>query len=167
VSAERLQSARAFAAFAMNGWTQPALRAFCTEHGISEDQSRIWWPRGLRSVAWDLNAAADEEMMMHWPDGASSLAAVFEQRFKSNGSLRRSVGHLAKSDLFHPFNTIARTAETARCMLTLRDLRPTAWNVSRVVVAYSAAVLIWVGDRGDGSRTARAGSFYLALVGLR
>lgn len=167
MSAERLDFARAFAAVAVNGWTNAALRAFCLEHGISEKDSRTWWPRGVRSLAWDLNAAADDEMMRQWPNGSSTLGAIFDQRFKSNESLRASVGHLARSDLFDPFNTIARTAQTSRRMLELRGLRLTIWNVSRVVAAYSATVLVWVGDRGDGSRTARSGRFFLAVAGLR
>lgn len=160
--------ARAFAAFATNGWTEGALQTVCDQQNISSEQKRTWWPKGVRSVAWDLNAAADEEMVRHWHDGAPSLSAIFEQRFAANETLRASVGQLAKSDFFHPFNTLARTAETARLMLALRNLRPSFWRVSGLVPAYSAAVLVWIGDRTEGRvRTARASRRFLALVGLR
>lgn len=168
MSSERLTTARAFTAFATHGWTEAALQAFCAQQNISGEQQRDWWPSGVRSVAWDLNAAADEEMMRRWSEGAPSLIAVFDERFRANEALRTSVGHLAKSDLFHPFNTVARTAETARCMLALRDLRASSWRVSRLVLAYSATVLVWVSDRSAGrTRTKRAGRLFLALVGLR
>lgn len=160
--------ARAFAAFAVNGWTEAALQAFCEQRDISKEQRHAWWPRGVRSVAWDLNAAADEEMVLHWPHGAPSFAAIFDQRFKANESLRASVGQLARSDLFDPLNTLARTAETARRMLELRKLHPSFWRVSRLVTAYSAAVLVWIGDRSEARiHTSRAGRLYLALTGLR
>jgi hypothetical protein len=159
---------QAFAAFAAGGWTQAALRAFCEQHDVSEQQRHAWWPQGVRSVAWDLNAAADEEMRHHWRQGAPSLAAIFRQRFIANEGLRQSVGQLAKSDLFHPFNTMARTAETARHMLALRNMQPTFWCLSRLVLAYSATVLVWIGDRTEGrTRTMPAGARFLALVGLR
>jgi hypothetical protein len=167
VNAERLTLARAFAAFAANGWTHAAFEAFCDQQNLTKEQRRAWWPRGVRSVAWDLNAAADDEMRRRWPEGAPSLAAIFEERFKANENLRASVGQLARSDLFHPFNTVARTAETARHMLALRNVRPSSWRVSRLVLAYSATVLAWIGDRSKGrARTARAGAFFLALVGF-
>lgn len=160
--------ARAFAAFAANGWTKAALRAFCAQHAISERQQHAWWPGGIRSIAWDLNAAADEEMERHWPQGAPTFAAIFAQRFKANESLRASVGYLAKSDLFHPFNTMARTAKTARRMQAIRGLQAKAWRTGRLVAAYSAAVLVWIDDSSEaGTRTARASTAFLALVGLR
>lgn len=160
--------ARAFAAFATDGWTEATLQAFCAQRDISKEQRQALWPRGVRSIAWDLNAAADQEMVQHWPQGAPLLAAIFEQRFKANENLRSSVGQLAKSDLFHPFNTLARTAQTARGMLQLRNLRPSFWRVSRLVAAYSAAVLVWIGDQSEGRvRTARASRRYLALAGFR
>lgn len=160
--------ARAFAAFAASGWKEAALQAFCDQQGISREQQRAWWPKGVRSIAWDLNAAADEEMERNWPEGAPSLAAIFEQRFKANETLRASVGQLAKSDFLHPVNTLARTAATARHMLALRNLRPSFWRVSRLVAAYSATVLVWVGDRSEArARTARTSALFLVLVGLR
>lgn len=168
MNAEQLPMARAFAAYATSGWTKMALQAFCAQHNISAEQQRAWWPGGIRSVAWDMNAAADEEMERHWLHGAPTFAAIFEQCFKANESLRASVGHLAKSDLFHPFNTIARTAETVRRMQALRGLHTNAWRTGRLVAAYSAAVLVWVGDSSEtGTRTARASAAFLALVGLR
>ncbi|MCX7358735.1 MAG: hypothetical protein NT015_11445 [Alphaproteobacteria bacterium] len=168
MSADRQTLSRAFAAFAAKGWTEATLRAFCNQQSISDEQRRAWWPNGVRSVAWDLNAAADEEMERRWPEGAPSLVAIFEQRFKSNESLRASVGQLARSDLFHPFNTISRTAETARRMLALCKFRPNFWRVSRLVIAYSATVLVWIGDRSEGgARTKRAGGAFLVFLGLR
>jgi hypothetical protein len=133
----------------VDGWTERALHAFCARHEISAQERKRLWPRGVRSIAWDLNTAADAEMAAAWPDGAPSLQAIIERRFAANEALRGAVRQLARSDLFDPFNTLARTAQTARLMLRLRGMALNGWRVRRLVVVYSVAVLVWIGDRSD------------------
>jgi len=148
--AERLSLASDFATSATT-WNAAALRGFCTQRGIAEDREKALWPRGVRSLARDLNEAADERMLRRWQNETPTLYDVLVWRFADNESLRPAVAALARSDLWHPADTLARTGITARRMLRLAG-KSGEIRVWLLVLAYSAAVLVWLLDGSAGRR---------------
>lgn len=156
------------------GWSRSAFEAFCAKRQITPQQQRQLWPRGLRSVARNLNEAADEQMCLAWANVArASLVDIVLRRFADNQSLKPSVARLAKSDLLHPFDTLTRTSQTAERMLLCRggyrNRTPVGRFVERwsLVVLYSVCVLVWIGDHTDGQlHTDRATRRLLSTVGL-
>jgi hypothetical protein len=140
------------------GWRRDLLRQLCADRGISAAEMRRRWPRGARSVAWELNGLADAAMLDRFErEKADRTSTILLARFHQNRSLKRSVARLAFSDLFHPFDTLRRTAVTARAMWRCRDA-PVQVPGHRLMLifAYSVCVLIWLVDRSpDEERTRR------------
>lgn len=136
-----------------NGWNTAAFRRFCFARGISAEEMHARWPAGVRSLGWDLNHYADNVMSARFDKtGPAPLSKIILDRFDDNAPIKQAVRHLAQSDAFHPVDTLARTARTAKAMWRFQD-RPMPRSVfgQRVktwslVVLYSACVLVWLAD---------------------
>lgn len=142
-----------FANFAATfGWSAGSLREFCSEHGIDVKTAAKWWPRGVRSVAQNFNAIADQAMI-EWVERTNPkrLSDILSHRFEANQQFKPTVRQLAKSDTFHPFDTFSRTADTAERMLcSSRGIVPPRSQVALLVILYSGLVLIWLStERAD------------------
>lgn len=156
------------------GWSRSAFDAFCSRNQIAPEEQKRYWPKGLRSVARSLNEAADEEMLRTWAEaGKGSMIDIVLRRFADNLRLKPSVAQLAKSDFLHPFDTLLRTSQTAERMLLCRGGYRSSGRVRRfmerwsLVLAYSACVLVWIGDRTESQRhTDRATRRFLAIASL-
>jgi hypothetical protein len=142
-----------------HGWKPSTLRSFCTANGISPADMRALWPRGIRSVARQLNAQADAVMIARARVlGSSTLSGLILGRFADNGPLKGAVGSLARSDAMHPIDTLARTAQTARAMwqcLGICNPQPggPGWlRVWALTIMYSMFVLVWLTDRSRSQR---------------
>lgn len=128
------------------GWTVTALSAFSVAHGLSPNRQQVMWPRGVRSVGHDLNAWADAEMVAEFErEGARPLSEVIATRFAAHYRLKPAVGQLARSDAFHPLDTLRRTHATALAMWRCAGEPPNgrSWPL---VLLYSACVLVWLAD---------------------
>lgn len=167
--------ALAFAAEAgERGWSRSTFEAFCVGHHITFEQQQYIWPNGIRSVARSLNEGADQQMLRAWANAErASMVDIILRRFADNQPLKSSVAQLAKSDFLHPFDTLTRTARTAERMLLCRGgyrrSGPVGQFIERwtLVLAYSACVLVWIGDHTeDQRRTDRATRRFLAIAGL-
>lgn len=127
-------------------------------------------PLGVRDFGRKLNAMADARTAATFRNAAApTMAEILLSRFEQNTALKPTVGNLALSDLFHPVDTLRRTEATARVMWAAygrgRGGRLDRW---RLVFAYSACVLVWLGDGAPGlDRTRGAIKIALALVGVR
>ncbi|WP_395646819.1 hypothetical protein [Terricaulis sp.] len=167
---DRAALAHAFAASGVS-WTDAAVAQFAVQQGLSVAECKTLWPRGARSVAWDLNKSADRAMQRRWRGETPGLREIVLHRFADNAALKRSIGTLARSDSMHPCNTLARTAETARRMILCaggyRSAPPLGHFLERwlLVFAYSFCVLVWLADdRADQRATRRAVTL---LIGAR
>jgi len=153
----------AFARMAADhGWSLATLRSFCRQRQISDAERRRRWPRGVRSLGWQLNAYADLETLSDWTsNGSPSLYELIMRRFEANEPLKLSVKRLAVSDLLHPVDTVLRTIETARLFWRCRKVRPPGSSLAitvktgMLVALYSAAVLVWLGDKPPAYRRLR------------
>lgn len=162
---ERLQLAQEFAtAASATGWTGEALSAFCRGRGISIEQEELLWPRGVRSVSWDLNEAADAQMLSVWEGGRPSLRDVLFRRFSDNEPLRSAVGALARSDFLHPLDTLGRTARTAERMLRISGGGASKIRIGLLTLSYSGAVLVWLADRSPSRGATRWASRAAAFL---
>lgn len=161
---ERLQLAEEFAAEAsVTGWTGDSLSTFCRSRNISPETQKVLWPRGVRSASWDLNDAADAQMLQAWEGRRPSLCEVLLQRFSDNEPLRASVAALARCDALHPLDTLSRTAQTAARMLRISGGDAGWVHVWLLTLSYSVAVLVWFADhsadRGATRWASRAAAF--------
>ncbi|WP_426269381.1 hypothetical protein ACN9MB_14540 [Dyella kyungheensis] len=160
---------------ATHGWKRSTLRSFCTANGISLAGMRAQWPMGIRSVARQLNAQADAVMVARARVlGSPTLSGLILGRFADNEPLKGAVGRLAQSDAMHPFDTLARTARTARAMwqcLSVRNPRtggPGWLRVWALTIMYSVFVLVWLTDRSISQKAVRtAVHFGVRLLGER
>lgn len=133
------------------GWRKSTLDRFCGALGISETQRRTRWPKGVRSIGWQLNERADEVVFEHFTrSGALPLSQILLQRFRSNEPLRLSVRRLAYSDAFHPADTWARTMRTVKLMWQCQDI-PLRESFLRsrlregmLGILYSGCVIVWL-----------------------
>lgn len=147
---------------ATHGWKPSTLRTFCAANNISPTDMHARWPQGIRSVARQFNAQADLVMIARANAlGTMTLSRLILERFADNEPLKRAVGSLARSDALHPFDTMARTAQTARAMWRCLSLSKTppggpGWlRVWGLTVMYSACVLVWLGDRSTSQVAVR------------
>lgn len=157
------------------GWTEACLGRFCTEQRISYDDSKRRWPRGVRSLSWELNRLADRNMLNLYKDvPAPSMAEIFLSRFSQNRGFKPAIAKLAWSDLRHPIDTLARTRTTAdhmwRCYGRQRwtgrlGAGLDGWLVS---ATYALCVVVWLLDVSQNERfTGRAVRASLLMIGLR
>jgi hypothetical protein len=127
-------------------------------------------PLGVRDFGRKLNALADARTAATFRNAtAPTMGEIVLSRFEQNTALRPTVAKLALSDLFHPVDTLRRTEATARVMWALygrgRGGRLDRWLL---VFAYSACVLVWLGDNAPGLRRTRgAVRIALTLIGVR
>ncbi|MDO9223772.1 MAG: hypothetical protein Q7U20_08695 [Caulobacter sp.] len=152
-----------------SGWTRATLRRFCADRGIGEAETAERWPDGVRGLGRAFNDDADARMKgaLEGLPGLT-LTGILMARFAQNADRKGAVARLAWSDLFHPLDTLGRTARTARLMLAMRSEKQGGSATSRLVLAYCLAVLVWLGDRTVDQRlTRRAVRLGLLLVGLR
>lgn len=162
----------AYAAETSN-WSAASLEVFLEGRGISRVEQELIWPRGIRSAARGLNDAADEQMCCVWASvREAKLADIIWQRFADNQHLKKSVGMLARSDFFHPIDTLSRTVQTVEHMLQCRGGYRASGPVGRfaerwcLVLVYSASVLVWLGDKSESqNRTRNATHRLLKLIG--
>ena len=149
------------------GWRAEVLSRFGARRGLSDEVRRQLWPKGVRSVAWELNALADAATRAAFRGNpAARTSAIIVARFDQNRPLKRAVRRLARSDLFHPVDTLKRTAVTAELMWECRAGRTplTSWRRARLVAAYCLVVLLWLADPSLEARlTKRATPFVTSL----
>jgi hypothetical protein len=120
----------------VHGWTRRALRDFPELEGSSP-----------RDVAWALNDIADSEMCRRFQGKLGvSWNELIRYRFIQNAPLKASVMRLARSDIWHPVDTLARTDKTARAMQAC-GAPGGAIKRSLMVLVYSTCVLVWLVDR--------------------
>jgi hypothetical protein len=157
------------------GWSQAAFHEFMDAQGVSTDMQLTLWPHGARSAARIMNTLADDEMNRRWATASNArLADIVQQRFADNRPLKRSVARLALSDLVHPLDTLARTAQTADHMLVCRGGYRATGVMARwcerwaLVMAYSACVLVWLADKTPNEGLTRGAIHHLlAFIGAR
>ena len=140
------------------GWRNEALERYGARRGLSAEARKGLWPKGVRSVAWELNALADAVTRAAFRDRPGvSTSTIIAARLDQNRSLKRAVSRLARSDLFHPVDTLRRTAVTAELMWECRTggAPPTSLRRARLVAAYSIVVLLWLADRSPGERVTK------------
>ncbi len=145
-------------AAARSGWRTSLLRRLCERRGISPDECERRWPHGVRSVASELNAWADEATIARFAaQPAPRMSDIVLSRFEDNLRHKRSVRRLAWSDLLHPLDTLRRTAQTSRTLWRCHVAGASASPMKhhRLTVAYSLCVLIWLADRSSGQRLTR------------
>jgi hypothetical protein len=147
---------------ATTGWNSRTLNQFCERHNISPQERLRRWPAGVRSLGWELNDYADNQMISEFgSNGPHALSAVLMNRFAVNAALKSAVRSLAWSDLLHPIGTLRRTAKTAELMWRCENgarSRSKFDDVARVwllVVVYSLCVLAWLCDRSSEHRLVR------------
>jgi hypothetical protein len=106
--------------------------------------------------------------------GSSTLSGLILGRFVDNEPLKGAVGRLAQSDAMHPFDTLARTARTARAMwqclsvLNPRTDGPGWLRVWALTIMYSVFVLVWLTDCSISQKAVRtAVHFGVRLLGER
>jgi len=136
-----------------DGWNTTAFRRFCFARGLSAEEMHARWPMGARSLGWDLNHYADNVMSARFDKmGPAPLSEIILNRFDDHASIKQAVRRLARSDAFHPMDTLTRTAQTARAMWRFQD-RPMPRSILgrqfktwSLVVLYSACVLVWLAD---------------------
>ena len=147
-----------FAALAADhGWSRATFERFRQERDIDVSEALNRWPAYERSLAWSFNQIADEAMLASWQGKQPSLRELMSARFDQNLPYKRAVAALARSDALHPFDTLLRTAQTARRMRALctphRAGRFARWSL---VFLYSAVVLVWLADATLEQRRTRA-----------
>jgi hypothetical protein len=145
------------------GWKFATLTSFCAANDISPLEMRGLWPKGIRSVAWQLNERADSAMLdRSGVLGTATLSELILTRFADNESLKTSVRNLALSDALHPLDTLARTARTAgnmwRCLRRpgFESGDPGWIRVWGLTFMYSACVVVWLLDQSKSQRAVRA-----------
>lgn len=155
-------------AAAREGWRRSLLLRLCERRGISGAERDLRWPRGVRSVARELNAEADRRTVAYFRERrAEQMAEIILARFEDNRRLKPSVRRLAWSDLRHPIDTLHRTAQTSRAMWRCHVSGASAGTAKhyRLTLAYSLCVLVWLADRSDGDeRTRRLTPVILKLM---
>ncbi|WP_109126481.1 hypothetical protein [Dyella sp. C11] len=120
-------------------------------------------------MAWQFNAHADA-MMIACANalGAPALSGLILRRFADNEPLKGAVRSLARSDAMHPFDTLERTAQTARAMWQCLGLcgaeqrRPSRLRIWGMTIMYSVCVLVWLAD-GTRSQKAVRSSVHLGV----
>ncbi len=161
-----------FAAHAATaGWTPAALRSFCADRRISGEEQAARWPAGVRSLGRQLNDYADAQMLLRWSDTPGSLRDVLQARFDDNEVVKPAVLRLARSDFFHPIDTLMRTRKTAGLMWTCRTTRRVPgglWGAARswqLVCLYSLCVLVWLANGREQAATRRAVAIVATMLG--
>jgi hypothetical protein len=157
------------------GWSERSLRRFCADRGISEDQRRRRWPKGVRSLGWQLTAVADRDMFVQFAGAETpGMLQIVATRFTRNRDLKPVVARLALSDLMHPLDTLRRTRRTAGRMWQCHGRPRATGRVGRevdcwlLVLAYSLCVVVWLLDRSHDDRsTLMVVRGSLHLIGLR
>lgn len=139
---------------ARGGWREAVLDRFCEGRGIAKVERLQMWPRGIRSVSWDLNAAADREMIALHRGREPSVEEVILTRLGRNRPLKRAVTRLAWCDFLHPIDTLRRTHVTAGVMLECSGAADGRGR-RRLTVAYCLIVLVWLADRSAEERITR------------
>jgi hypothetical protein len=166
----------AFARYAAKaGWSDASLRDFCEQAGVSPQAQHALWPQGARGAGRALNDLADARMLAHYGDrAAGSMAEIIMLRFEQNAEFKTAVGRLARADCWRPFDTLGRTAVTARLMWRCHGhphpVTAFGEGLDRwlLVLVYCACVTAWLADRSpDLSLTRRTVRVCLALIGLR
>jgi hypothetical protein len=143
---------------ASGGWREDVLTRWCERRGIHRDERRRRWPRGIRSIAAELNAQADAATATRFAtQPASRMSEIVLARFEDNRRLKTSVRRLAWSDMFHPLDTLRRTAQTSRAMWRCHVAGAAASPMKhhRLTIAYSLCVLLWLVDRTTREKLTR------------
>jgi hypothetical protein len=141
-----------FAEYAgINGWNNHALTKFCRLVGISDGDRNQRWPKGVRTLGWELNSIADRKTLERFQNRSSaSMVEIVLSRFEENAALKSSVKALAVSDIKNPWDTLLRTAQTADLMWRCCNKPRWPGRMGRrldtwlVVIVYSFCVIIWL-----------------------
>ena len=117
----------------------------------------------------DFNDQADKVMVVSLRiQPAADLNEIILRRLEQSRAYKPAVARLAASDLFHPFDTLGRTATTAGLMLAAVGGSGAPLRRWRLVLAYCIVVLVWLTDRSADQRTIRrAVRAVLSVLGVK
>ena len=146
---EKVAIARALVPItARRGWTRASLREAARLVCGDAEAWRRHFPRGARDAVWCISEASDASMAAAFGERrADAVAAVIQERFEQNASLKPFVFRVMLFDFLRPVQAVRRMQRTAHAMRAcLRD-GARAPDTTPLNWAYTLVVFFWLFDR--------------------